>query len=100
MQEPLLGLACRAACLRGLDSVGHRIAKQVLQRSEHAFEHRPVEFDPIAVQIEPGLSAGVAHSLPDDAMKSLGDAREPNHPDGHEVLLKIAGHLGLQMQIA
>ena len=53
-----------------LDAVRHRVAQQVLQRTHHAFENRPIHVLAAADYLEPGLLSNTVTGLTHHALES------------------------------
>src|SRR6266571_1582745 len=77
------------ASVRRLDAVGDGVAQQVLERSGDALEHRAVELDLGALDIEIGALSDFLRGLAHDAVKAFLEAAERDHAHAHQVLLQV-----------
>ncbi len=93
-----LRLSGRAARLRILHAMYHRVAQHMLQRRGDAFEHAAVEFDLRALDLELRLAAGFARRLPHDAVQAFAQGRERHRAHAHQVLLQFAADARLLQQ--
>ena len=83
-------LAHRNTVVTILDTVRHGIAQHVLDRGQHLVEHRTVDIDLAADDVEVGPLAQFLGGLADDAIEALGLAGEGQHAHTHQFLLQTA----------
>jgi len=83
-------LGCAPALVRRLDAVHHGVAQQVLERSGDALEHRAIELDLGAFDVQIGALADFLGGLPHDAVETFLEAAEGHHAHSHQVLLQVA----------
>ncbi len=93
-----LRLAGVAARLARLDAVVERVAQQVLERADQLFQHRAVELDLRAVDLEVGALVELLRGRAQDPVQALGQAAERHRADREQPLLHLARQPRLREQ--
>ena len=93
-----LGLAGRAPRVARLDAVVERVAQQVLERTDELFQHRAVELDLRAVDLEVGALVELLRGRAQDPVQALGQAAERHRADREQPLLHFARQPRLREQ--
>ena len=90
-----LGLTALFARSGRLDAVRDRVAQQVLERRQHAFEHLPVDLVVLSLDEELGGLPVSAARLTDDAREPRDVPLERHHPRLHQAVLQLGRHARL-----
>ena len=93
-----LRLARVAPRLARLDAVIERVAQQVLERADQLFQHRAVELDLRAVDLEVGALVELLRRRAQDPVQALGQAAERHRADREQPLLHVARQPRLREQ--
>ena len=93
-----LRLAGVAPRLARLDAVVERVAQQVLERPDELLQHRAVELDLAAVDLEVGALVELLRGRAQDPVQALGQAAERHRADREQPLLHFARQPRLREQ--